>query len=287
MSCLIVSYHHTICAFESNVFPSHLPPPLSFLLATTIYLLYLQVFDEGRLSDSHGRVADFRNTVIIMTSNLGQQELREMRLSNEKQEKQNIVDESSSAHTGISGSGSRGGSGSGSASERVGEDEVDEALALHDATYTTMKNNLMNNDYSSIDSEKKSSSREKSEEKINDMTLELVNKYFSLEFVNRIDEVIMFNPLSMESVQSICRVQISKVKNLLTARGDFLIYYCNVIHFDMVHYDVFDFILFDFDVICFVTFTFVHTYVYVFVYFRAHDIIILRTLASTDWYNIL
>jgi ATP-dependent Clp protease ATP-binding subunit ClpB len=172
------------------------------------------VFDEGRLSDSHGRVADFRNTVIIMTSNLGQQELREMRLSNEKQEKQNIVDESSSAHTGSSGS----------ASERVGEDEVDEALALHDATYTTMKNNLMNNDDNSIDSDNKSASTVKSEEKINDMTLELVNKYFSLEFVNRIDEVIMFNPLSMESVQSICRVQISKVKNLLTARGDFLMF---------------------------------------------------------------
>jgi ATP-dependent Clp protease ATP-binding subunit ClpB len=41
--------------------------------------LLLQVFDEGRLSDSHGRVADFRNTVIIMTSNLGQKELRALR----------------------------------------------------------------------------------------------------------------------------------------------------------------------------------------------------------------
>jgi len=33
--------------------------------------LLLQVFDEGRLSDSHGKVADFRNTVIILTANLG------------------------------------------------------------------------------------------------------------------------------------------------------------------------------------------------------------------------
>lgn len=148
-----------------------------------------------------------------MTSNLGQQELREMRLSNEKQEMLNNVEESSSTHT--------GGNGSGSASAaRVGEDEVDEALALHDATYTTLKNNIMSDDKSSIESDNKTTTREKSEEKINDMTLELVNKYFSLEFVNRIDEVIMFNPLSIESVQSICRVQISKVKNLLTARGN-------------------------------------------------------------------
>ena len=176
------------------------------------------MFDEGRLSDSHGRVADFRNTVIIMTSNLGQQELREMRISNEKQEMLNNVEESLSTHTG------GGGSGSGSASAaRVGEDEVDEALALHDATYSTLKNNIMTDDENNnnlIENDNKEKSRAKSEEKINDMTLELVNKYFSLEFVNRIDEVIMFNPLSIESVQSICRVQISKVKNLLTARGN-------------------------------------------------------------------
>ena len=113
---------------------------------------------------------------------------------------------------------------------------MDEALALHDATYTTMKNNIMSNDGSSIDSDNKSASREKSEEKINDMTLELVNKYFSLEFVNRIDEVIMFNPLSIESVQSICRVQISKVKNLLTARGDYLLLDFDVFSFYLLHH---------------------------------------------------
>lgn len=33
--------------------------------------LFLQVLDDGRLTDSHGRTVDFRNTVIIMTSNLG------------------------------------------------------------------------------------------------------------------------------------------------------------------------------------------------------------------------
>lgn len=199
------------------------------------------MFDEGRLSDSHGRVADFRNTVIIMTSNLGQQELREMRLSNEKQEKQNIQEESFSAQSGSGGSG--GGGSSGSTSERVGEDEVDEALALHDATYTTMKNNIMSSDDSSVDSDDKSASRERSEEKINDMTLELVNKYFSLEFVNRIDEVIMFNPLSIESVQSICRVQISKVKHLLTARGgyhliDFDVFSFYVLYYIFIYFDV-------------------------------------------------
>ncbi len=42
-----------------------------------IFNLLLQVFDEGRLTDSNGRYVDFRNTVLIMTSNLGSRELKE------------------------------------------------------------------------------------------------------------------------------------------------------------------------------------------------------------------
>jgi ATP-dependent Clp protease ATP-binding subunit ClpB len=38
-----------------------------------VFNLFLQVFDEGRLTDGHGRTVDFRNTVIIMTSNVGSQ----------------------------------------------------------------------------------------------------------------------------------------------------------------------------------------------------------------------
>lgn len=42
-----------------------------------IYNLLLQVFDEGRLTDSNGRHVDFRNTILIMTSNIGSRELKE------------------------------------------------------------------------------------------------------------------------------------------------------------------------------------------------------------------
>ena len=85
------------------------------------YIHFFTVFDEGRLSDSHGRVADFRNTVIIMTSNLGQQELRELRKNN--QEEENLGSDSSGS------SSSNSGSGSSSAEEmRIGEKC---ALSLH------------------------------------------------------------------------------------------------------------------------------------------------------------
>ena len=179
-----------------------------------------------------------------MTSNLGQQELRELRLTNERkemQEKSALSESAQSNSQGGSGKGSargsgkgRGGEGAEGAEVRVGEDEVDEALMLRDQSYEALKNEIMQSvpeSANEIDGEseenKSSEKKEKSEEVINDMTLELVNKYFSLEFVNRIDEVIMFNPLGMESVRSICAVQISKVKSLLVGRGMFFYFSSN------------------------------------------------------------
>jgi ATP-dependent Clp protease ATP-binding subunit ClpA len=202
--------------------------PIPLISHSFHFSFFVAVFDEGRLSDSHGRVADFRNTVIIMTSNLGQQELRELRMSNNREEinnkliMENQINSSSSGNSGPR-SGPRSGN-SESVALRVGEEEVDEALAFRDASYEKLKTEIMgdnekSNQNQSEISTKKNEFNDVNEEIIHDRTLELVNKYFSLEFVNRIDEVIMFNPLNLESVHSICRVQISKVKALLTARG--------------------------------------------------------------------
>lgn len=116
--------------------------------------LLLQVFDEGRLSDSHGRVADFRNSVVIMTSNLGQQELRDYKQSQET-----------------------------AASEAAAQGKEAETSP-------------------SVDK----------------LTMELCNRYFSPEFVNRIDEVIMFQELELDSVKAICTVQLERVKALLAGR---------------------------------------------------------------------
>src|SRR5690606_24248958 len=43
-----------------------------------VFNILLQVLDDGRLTDGHGRTVDFRNTVIVMTSNLGSQQIQEM-----------------------------------------------------------------------------------------------------------------------------------------------------------------------------------------------------------------
>src|SRR2546428_13601048 len=43
-----------------------------------VFNILLQILDDGRLTDGHGRTVDFRNTVIIMTSNLGSQIIQQM-----------------------------------------------------------------------------------------------------------------------------------------------------------------------------------------------------------------
>ncbi len=103
-----------------------------------VFNILLQVLDDGRLTDGQGRMVDFRNTVVIMTSNLGSQVIM----------------------------------------ERVGTDE--EALRK-------------------------------------DM-MELLKRTFRPEFLNRIDEVIMFHSLSREQITSIVDIQLADLYRRLMDR---------------------------------------------------------------------
>jgi ATP-dependent Clp protease ATP-binding subunit ClpB len=104
-----------------------------------IFNVLLQVLDDGRLTDGQGRTVDFRNTVIIMTSNLGSQQIMEM----------------------------------------AGE-----------ANYDAMKGAVM----------------------------EIVGAHFRPEFINRIDEVVVFHPLGKEQIRSICAIQIEYLRKRLQDR---------------------------------------------------------------------
>jgi ATP-dependent Clp protease ATP-binding subunit ClpC len=108
----------------------------------------LQILDDGRLTDGQGRVVDFRNTVLIMTSNLGTEYVRR--------------------------SGSLG-------------------FLLHDS-----------------DAEERQS-QEKIEKALKDT--------FRPEFLNRIDEVITFSPLSKEEVARIVDLQMEEISERLRERG--------------------------------------------------------------------
>ncbi|MCX7836221.1 MAG: ATP-dependent Clp protease ATP-binding subunit [bacterium] len=113
-----------------------------------VFNLLLQVLDAGELTDGSGRVVDFRNTIIIMTSNLGTGEINKLIQGYGFNAKQNRLD------------------------------------------YRDMSNKM----------------------------LQAVKKYFRPEFLNRIDELIVFRSLSMENIHQIARLQLSEMNERLSER---------------------------------------------------------------------
>jgi ATP-dependent Clp protease ATP-binding subunit ClpB len=110
--------------------------------------ILLQILEDGRLTDGHGRTVDFRNTVIIMTSNVGSEMIRE----------RGVI-------------GFRAG-----ISDRAHEDETRR------------------------------------------MVLEALRAQFRPEFLNRIDEIIVFNSLSEEHIKQIVEIQLKQLKKRLADR---------------------------------------------------------------------
>ncbi len=112
-----------------------------------VWDLFLQVFDDGRLSDSQGSVVDFRQTIIIMTSNVG---------------------------------------------------------AALPAFHKKRKALGFNNEYISMD--------EDSEENV----MDAVHEIFRPEFINRIDNIVVFNPLNHSALRKILDIEL---RNILQRRG--------------------------------------------------------------------
>ncbi len=103
-----------------------------------VFNILLQVLDDGRLTDGHGRTVDFRNTVIVMTSNLGSDRIQRM----------------------------------------AGED------------YEAMKAAV----------------------------LEVVGQHFRPEFINRVDEIVVFHPLEAAQIRAIAAIQVDYLKRRLAER---------------------------------------------------------------------
>lgn len=126
-----------------------------------VFNLMLQVLDDGRLTDSQGRTVDFRNTIIIMTSNLGADML---------------------------------------------------ALAEDDASARSpsIMSKLV----------KKSSASEESKvtDEEREAVMQVVRRHFAPEFVNRVDDMIVFNRLSHESIRDIVDVRLGEVQKRLEDR---------------------------------------------------------------------
>ncbi|MBQ4914933.1 ATP-dependent chaperone ClpB [Maribacter sp. MMG018] len=107
--------------------------------------ILLQVLDEGRLTDNKGRVADFKNTIIIMTSNMG---------------------------------------------SHIIQEKFENATDLHSAAEAARVE-----------------------------VLGLLNKTIRPEFLNRIDDIIMFTPLNMENIREIVKLQLEGLKKMLNKQN--------------------------------------------------------------------
>lgn len=134
-----------------------------------VFNLLLQLLDDGRLTDSKGRVVDFKNAVIIMTSNIGSELI--MQKMQDGTSTSDIDDERSKIINELKG--------------------------------------------------KKSKSNPKSKIQIPAIDLEkdlmpLLQKYFRPEFLNRLDDIIVFNPVSQEMLRAIVDIQIERFLALLS-----------------------------------------------------------------------
>jgi len=108
-----------------------------------LFNLLLQVLDEGRLTDNKGRTVNFRNVIIIMTSNLGSEIIR---------------------------------------------DRMDK-----------LKNNLP----------------EKEEELLRNEIMTLLRRTLKPEFLNRVDEIVMFKPLNKKQIREIVNIQLANIEHML------------------------------------------------------------------------
>jgi len=104
-----------------------------------VFNILLQVLDDGRLTDGQGRTVDFRNTVIVMTSNLGSHVIQEL----------------------------------------AGEQNYD---------------------------------------KMKSAVMEIVSQHFRPEFINRVDDVVVFHPLGREHIRRIVDIQLKYLRERLAER---------------------------------------------------------------------
>ncbi|MDR1712871.1 MAG: AAA family ATPase [Coriobacteriales bacterium] len=178
-----------------------------------VFNILLQVLDDGRLTDGQGRVVSFRNAIIIMTSNVGSQFIREFKAR---------------------GFGSAGGqkSAMGKLSDfakgsLVGDKADTAARLADDGGLESMVNDAMKEIEEKVEGghgagRKASHSQQPDEmddeKKLNRAIDEALRATFRPEFLNRIDDIIIFHSLDMANIDRIVELQLADVRQRLAER---------------------------------------------------------------------
>ncbi len=116
-----------------------------------VFSLFLQILDDGQLTDATGKKINFLNTIIILTSNIGTQLWKQNQL-------------------GFENKNSKGD---------------------HQTDYTSIRNQI----------------------------LKELEKYFKAEFLNRLDQIIIFNPLNLKNIKEIVRLQLTELNKRLASQN--------------------------------------------------------------------
>lgn len=131
-----------------------------------VYNLLLQILEDGTLTDNKGRVVNFKNTIVIMTSNIWQEEFAE------KAQKIGFD---------------------------VSESQEDTIMSDYQKASQRIKDNL--------------------------------NEYFSPEFINRIDKILVFQPLDKTQIKKIVKLQLETLEKRLSEMNISLTYNARVLNF--------------------------------------------------------
>lgn len=178
-----------------------------------VFNILLQVLDDGRLTDGQGRVVSFRNAIIIMTSNVGSQFIREFNAR------------------GFAGGGALdGGAGSklGDFASSLGGDKGDLAAKMSaDGGLEGMLGDVMEEISDKLgregDKPKAAKKRPQTSElddpkKLERAIDEALRATFRPEFLNRIDDIIIFHSLDMSNIDKIVELQLADVRKRLADR---------------------------------------------------------------------
>jgi ATP-dependent Clp protease ATP-binding subunit ClpB len=186
-----------------------------------VFNILLQVLDDGRLTDGQGRVVSFRNAIVIMTSNVGSQFIREFNARSFAQ--------------GGDGEGPGGAGGAGGASRlgglaTLGGDKGDLAARMSaDGGISGMVDEMMDEISGRLGMEGDAAHKKKKkrpapageiddQKKLERAIDEALRATFRPEFLNRIDDVIIFHALDMANIDAIVELQLADVRRRLTER---------------------------------------------------------------------
>ena len=158
-----------------------------------VFNILLQVLDDGRLTDNKGRTVDFKNTILIMTSNVGADIIQSYM---EKISPLPTVGRNDNESVGRNDN------------ESVGRND-NESVGLNDKLESS----------SVISSEVEKSVKDKLLSDCRGEVLEVLKRTVRPEFLNRIDEVIMFEPLSQSDIRDILRMQMRDLQEKLSENG--------------------------------------------------------------------